>query len=90
MCLHWTRERAPSSREYRTGHAEHAGLLLLLILLLHGVLLLLLVQCLQLRAQPLAVLQQLPVVCAQLLAKKRAGPGEIAILLGCNSIVICY
>ena len=30
VCLHLSRERAPSSREYRTGHAEHAGLLLLL------------------------------------------------------------
>ena len=36
--------RAPSSRECRTGHAEHAGLLLLLVLQLDGVLLLLLVQ----------------------------------------------
>ena len=59
VCLHLTRERAPSSREYRTGHAEHAGLLLLLVLQLDGVLLLLLVQRLQLPAQPLAVLEQL-------------------------------
>ena len=59
--------RAPTSREYRAGHADLAGLLLLLILLLHGVLLLLFVQRLQLRAQPLAVLEELPVVRAQLL-----------------------
>ena len=77
VCLHWQDARdwrAPSSREHRAGHAELAGLLLLLlvvllllVLLLHGVLLLLLVQRQQLRAQPLAVLEQLPVVRAQLL-----------------------
>ena len=46
VCLHWQDARdwrAPSSREHRAGHAELAGLLLLLLLVLLLLVLLLLV-----------------------------------------------